>query len=102
MASSHKDPNRLHLHRVPGATAYFIVYRQRRIGQVESVQLPTLTGFIDPPILLERRFSEQLIERIKDLVNRRDGTNRDIVVKTPPRRDHPAIQKFLTQRLLRW
>ncbi len=102
MACSHKDPNRLHLLRVPGATTFFIVYRQRRIGQVESVQIPVLGGFVDPPILLEKPFSEAFTDRIKDLVNKRDGTNRNIVVKTPPKRDHPAIKKYLMQRILRW
>lgn len=102
VSTSHKDPNRLHLIRAPGATTYFIVYRQRRIGQVESVQLQTINGMIDPPILLEKPFSEPFIDRIKDLVNKRDGTNRDIVVKTPPRQDHPAIKKYLLQRILRW
>ena len=97
-----RDPDRLHLWRVPGATTFFIVYRQRRIGQVESVKIPVLGGFIDPPILLEKPFSEAFTDRIKDLVNKRDGTNRDIVVKTPPRRDHPAIIQYLTQSRLRW
>lgn len=57
---------------------------------------------IVPPILLHQPFSEQLKDRIRDLVNKRDGTNRDIVVKCAPRRDHPAIQKYLMQRMLRW
>ncbi len=97
-----RDPGRLHLWRVPGATTFFIVYRQRRIGQVESVQIPVLGGFVEPPILLEKPFSEAFTDRIKDLVNKRDGTNRDIVVKTPPRRDDPAIIQYLTQTRLRW
>lgn len=97
-----KDPNRLHLWPVPGATTWFIMYRQRRIGQVESIRLPTMNGMIDPPILLHKPFSEQLINRIKDLVNKRDGTNRDIVVSTAPNPNHPAIQKYLLGRQFRW
>lgn len=102
MACSRKDPDRLYLWPVPGSTTYFIVYKQRRIGQVESVQLPTLNGLIDPPILLEKPFSEAFVTRIKDLVNKRDGTNRDIAVRTPPRRDDPVIQDYLLRRKFRW
>ncbi len=57
---------------------------------------------VDPPILLEKRFSERLVDRIKDLVNKRDGTNRDIVVNAAPRPDHPAIKKYMMKRMLTW
>lgn len=99
-----KDPNRLHLRkcRILGSTTYYIVYRQRKIGQVESLPLVTRDGLIQPPILLNRPFSEFLIDRIRDLVNKRDGTNRNIVVKAAPRPDHPAIKKYMLQRILRW
>jgi len=96
------NPNRLHLWPTPKGTTYFIMYKQRIIGQVEALLSLGFGGLKDPPILLHKPFSEHLVNRIKDLVNRRDGTNRDIVVKTPPRPDHPAIQKYLTQRMLTW
>lgn len=102
MTQQPKDPDRLHLRKLPGVTSYLIIYKRRLIGQVESVPIPTTNGFIDPPILLEQPFSEQLQDRIRDLVNKRDGTNRDIVVRCAPRRDHPAIQNYLMRRVLRW
>lgn len=101
MTIQQPDPNRLHLRRLGNSATYFIVWRQRRIGQVQAVPIITKEGSIRPPILLEKHFSEQLVERIKDLVNNVMGTNQDFIVRVPPRRDHPSIQKYLL-RQLKW
>jgi len=53
-------------------------------------------------ILLEKRFSEQLIERIKDMVNNIMGTNQDFRVSVPPRADHPAIEKYNLRQRAKW
>jgi hypothetical protein len=95
------DPNRLHLKRVTGrSSTYLIVFKQRIVGQVESVPVRAIGGGMEePPILLERPFSERLQDRIRDLVNKRDGTNRNIIVRSAPRRDHPAIIRYFEKRL---
>lgn len=96
-----KDPNRLHLRKVPGSTTYSICWKKRRIGQVNAAPILTKKGFVQPVILFERKFSQQLIERVKDLINNVMGTNHDFRVMVPPRPDHPAIQKY-NQRQLKW
>ena len=52
-----------------------------------------------PVIQLEHDVTEQTVERIKRLVNKRDNTNRDIAVNNPPPKlDHPAVQRYLRQK----
>ena len=92
--SSRQHPDRLHLRRNASGLTYYIVYRQRMIGQVTTQP--------DAPILLEKPFSEQFCDRIRDLVNKRDGTNRNIRVVSAPTRDNPAIVKYLTKQRLSW
>lgn len=96
------DPNRLHLRKLPNTSTYFICWKQRRIGQVNAFPIPTKNGFVQPAILLEAKFSEQMVERIKDLLNKVMGTNHDFRVHVPPRRDHPAIQKYLMRQQAKW
>ena len=102
MIRQSSDPNRLHLRRHPGTATYFIVLKQRRIGQVEGAPILTKNGLVQPVILLHRKFSEQLVERIKDLVNNIMGTNQDFRVMVPPRADHPAIEKYNLRQRLKW
>lgn len=97
-----KDPDRLHLRKLRGTATYFIVWKRRRIGQVQAAPILTKNGFVQPVILLEKRFSEQLIERIKDMVNNIMGTNHDFRVRVPPRADHPAIQKYNLRQRAKW
>ena len=90
------DPNRLQLRRIPGSTIYFIWHQQKWIGTVDSVPAMTIRGIQPPAILLRRVCTEQLIDRIRDLVNKRDGTNRTVaVIPPPPSMEHPAIQRFM-------
>ena len=50
-------------------------------------------------IVLSRVVTEQTLERIKRVINKRDGTNRDVAhLKPPPRLDHPRIQKYLLRK----
>lgn len=102
MTSRPKDPDRLHLRRVTSGTTYLIIYKKRMIGQVESIPRESPDKNVWPSILLEKPFSPALCDRIRDLVNKRDGTNRNIEVRSAPRRDHPAILKFLKGRRLTW
>ena len=102
MIQQPKDPNRLHLRRHPGTATYLIVWKRRRIGQVEGAPMLTKNGFVQPVILLERKFSEQLVERIKDLLNNVMGTNHDFRVSVPPRADHPAIQEYNLRQRAKW
>ena len=52
-----------------------------------------------PKITLDRTLTEQMLERIKKVINKRDGTNRDVeVINPPPPLDHPAIQRYLLRR----
>ena len=88
------NPDRLHLRRSVHGTTYLILYRQRLIGQVGLSP--------DSAILLEKPFSEQFCDRIRDLVNKRDGTNRNITVRCAPDRNDPAILKFLSRQRLSW
>ncbi len=96
------NPDRLHLRKLPGTATYFIVLKQRRIGQVEGAPILTKKGLVQPVILLERKFSEQLVERIKDLVNNIMGTNQDFRVSVPPRADHPAIERYNLRQRAKW
>ncbi len=97
-----KDPNRLHLRKFSGTSTYMIVCKQRRIGQVQGAPMLTKKGLVQPVILLERKFSEQLVERIKDMVNNIMGTNQDFRVMVPPRADHPAIEKYNLRQMSKW
>ena len=96
--SRQSDPNRLFLWTPPGGNTSLIIYKQRMIGQVSLKPVPTFAGLMDPPILLEKPFSERLKDRIRDLVNQRDGTNRNIVVREAPSRDHPAVVKYFEKK----
>lgn len=96
------DPNRLHLRKWRNTATYFIVWKQRRIGQVQGAPILTKDGLKAPVILLERKFSEQLIERIKDMVNDIMKTNQDFRVMVPPRADHPAIEKYNLRQRAKW
>ncbi len=96
------DPNRLHLRKWQNTPTYFIVYQQRRTGQVNAAPILTKNGFVQPAILLEAKFSEQMVERIKDLLNKVMKTNHDFRVHVPPRRDHPAIEKYLLKKQAKW
>ena len=102
MIRQSKDPNRLHLQRFPGTSTYFIVWKRRRIGQVQGAPILTKDGFVQPVILLQKKFSEQLVERIKDMVNNIMGTNTDFRVSVPPRADHPAIEKYNLRQRAKW
>lgn len=97
-----KDPNRLHLRRHPGTATYFIVWKRRMIGQVQGAPMLTKDGLIQPVILLQRKFSEQLVERIKGVVNNIMKTNQDFRVMVPPRADHPAIEKYNLRQRAKW
>ena len=97
-----KDPNRLHLQRFPGTVTYMIVFHRRIIGQVEGSPMKTKKGFVQPVILLHKRFSQQLVERIKDMLNNIMGTNQDFRVSVPPRADHPAIEKYNLRQRAKW
>ena len=97
-----RDPNRLHLQKQRGTATYFIVLNRRRIGQVQVAPILTKNGFVQPVILLKKRFSEQLIERIKHMVNNIMGTNQDFRVMVPPRADHPAIEKYNLRQRAQW
>lgn len=99
---SPKNPDRLHLRKLPGTATYFIVCKQRRIGQVEGAPILTKNGLVQPVILLHRKFSEQLVERIKDMVNNIMKTNQDFRVMVPPRADHPAIEKYNLRQRAKW
>lgn len=96
------DPDRLHLRKWQNTPTYFIIWKQRRIGQVNALPVLTKRGLLQPPILLETKFSEQMVERIKDLVNKVLKTNHDFAVNVPPRRDHPAIEKYLLRQQAKW
>ena len=102
MTRQYKDPNRLHLRRYPGTATYSIVWNRRRIGQVEGAPILTKDGLVRPVILLQRKFSEQLVERIKDLLNNVMGTNHDFRVSVTPRADHPAIEKYNLRQRVKW
>ena len=102
MIRNPRDPNRLHLRKFPGTCTYMIVLNRRRIGQVQGAPILTKDGFVQPVILLEKKFSEQLIERIKDMVNNIMGTNQDFQVSVPPRADHPAILKYNARQMAKW
>lgn len=69
---------------------------------MEGAPILTKKGFVQPVILLEKQFSEQLVERIKDLLNNIMGTNQDFKVSAPPRADHPAIEKYNLRQRSKW
>ena len=52
-----------------------------------------------PKIVLDSQQTEQTVERIKDLVNKHRGTNRDIgVIKPPPRLNDPRIIDYMRRK----
>ena len=54
---------------------------------------------VPPKIVLDTPQTEQVVERIKNLVNRNRGTNCDIgVIKPPPRFNDPRIIDYMRRK----
>ena len=87
----------------PTASQDLIYHGDRFIGTVTRGPVRMVSGMTSGPrIALSVPQTEQMVERIKNLVNKRDNTNCDFgVAKPPPRHDHPAIQNYLIRKYLR-
>ena len=90
----------LKLVRLGNSYVYVVRLGPRIIGRVDCLPIVTKKGIKEPPLLLFERVSERLEDRIKDLINKRDGTNRDIEVKRAP--DRQKVKKALERRRLVW
>ena len=65
----------------------------------EGKRFVGIVGRRKPVIQLEHDITQQTLERIKNVVNKRDNTNKDIPVRNPPPSlDHPAVQRYLRRR----
>lgn len=90
----------LRLTRLGQSYVYMVRLGPRFIGRIDCLPIVTKQGMKDPPLLMFERVSEPLLDRIKDLVNKRDGTNRDVEVHYTP--DRNKIRKHMERRQLTW
>ena len=90
----------LRLTRLGRSYVYVVRLGPRIIGRIDCLPIVTKKGVMEPPLLMFERVEEPLLDRIKDLVNKRDGTNRNIEVRWSP--DKNKVKKLAQRRRLVW